>query len=85
MNTATDTNPTASANPRSIKPLDALIGANIRDTRMSAKMSQTTLAGLTGVTFQQVQKYEKGKNRVAASTLVRIAEALGVTISYLVE
>jgi transcriptional regulator with XRE-family HTH domain len=46
-------------------------------------MSQTRLAEALGVTFQQIQKYEKGANRISASTLVRTAQALGCPISAL--
>lgn len=56
--------------------VDAELGARIRARRGELKMSQEQLATAIGVTFQQVQKYEKGVNRVAASTLVDICEAL---------
>jgi transcriptional regulator with XRE-family HTH domain len=48
-------------------------------------MSQTRLGEALGITFQQVQKYEKGINRVGASRLSRIAEVLGVSVSYFFE
>lgn len=56
--------------------LDAAVGATILATRKAAKVSQETLAAKIGVTFQQVQKYEKGTNRVAFGTLALIASAL---------
>ena len=56
---------------------DAVVGQNIRVHRLARRMSQTALANAIGITFQQVQKYEKGVNRVGAG-LVRIARALGV-------
>ena len=56
--------------------LDAAVGATILAARKAQKMSQETLAGKIGVTFQQVQKYEKGTNRVAFGTLALIASAL---------
>jgi transcriptional regulator with XRE-family HTH domain len=64
-------------------PIDAEVGARIRLRRRSLKMSQTRLATAVGLSFQQVQKYELGRNRVSASMLVRIARALGVTVSEL--
>ena len=48
-------------------------------------MSQRSLAAVLGVTFQQVQKYEQGANRIAVTTLVRAAEALGTPLSYFIE
>jgi len=57
---------------------DALVGQNIRANRLARGMSQSDLADAIGVTFQQVQKYEKGTNRVGASRLVRVANALEV-------
>jgi transcriptional regulator with XRE-family HTH domain len=53
--------------------------------RMTAKLSQTELADRIGVTFQQVQKYERGANRVGSGRLVRIAEALGKQIAWFSE
>ena len=57
---------------------DAVVGQNIRVHRLARRMSQSALADAIGITFQQVQKYEKGVNRVGAARLVRIARALGV-------
>jgi transcriptional regulator with XRE-family HTH domain len=57
---------------------DAVVGQNIRVQRLARRMSQSALADAIGITFQQVQKYEKGVNRVGAARLVRIARALGV-------
>ncbi|MGB9364407.1 MAG: helix-turn-helix transcriptional regulator [Xanthobacteraceae bacterium] len=59
---------------------DAIVGRNIRVHRLARKMSQTGLADAIGLTFQQVQKYEKGVNRVGSGRLVRIANALGVPV-----
>ena len=56
---------------------DIAIGATIRTLRKQAGLSQERLAAAIGVTFQQVQKYEKGTNRVAVSTLLAICHALG--------
>jgi transcriptional regulator with XRE-family HTH domain len=66
-------------------PLDALVGARIRVFRINRKISQTDLADQIGVTFQQVQKYEKGTNRIGASRLSRIAAVLGISVGELFE
>jgi transcriptional regulator with XRE-family HTH domain len=65
-------------------PIDIEVGGRIRARRVSLGISQTALAKALGLTFQQVQKYEKGANRVSASTLVRVARELGVTVAFLV-
>ena len=69
-------------NKRSGDPQDAEVGRRIRARRLSMEMSQTDLATQLGLTFQQVQKYEKGTNRVGAGRLKRIAEILGAPITY---
>ena len=61
---------------------DVEVGQRIRARRMAQGMSQTELGNLLGVTFQQVQKYEKGVNRVGAGRLVRVGEALDVPVSF---
>lgn len=66
---------------RSPMPVDILVGQNIRRLRLAKGWSQTSLASHLGVTFQQVQKYEKGVNRVGSSRLVQIAEALEVSLA----
>jgi transcriptional regulator with XRE-family HTH domain len=66
-------------------PLDAMVGAKIRMFRINRGMSQTVLAERIGVTFQQVQKYEKGANRVGASRLSQIASVLGISVGDLFE
>lgn len=63
--------------------VDLIVGRNIRLRRLSTGISQTELASKIGVTFQQVQKYEKGTNRVGASRLSRIAQVLNVPIAVL--
>ena len=60
-------------------PLDVLIGRRVRRLRAARGLSQTELGNAVNVTFQQIQKYEGGTNRIAASTLVRIAAALDVS------
>ena len=57
---------------------EAALGTRIRAARVAARMSQTALGAALGVSFQQVQKYEMGKDRVTASTLQGIAAVLGV-------
>lgn len=64
-----------------ISDVDRQVGARVKAVRNHLRMSQSTLASKIGVTFQQVQKYEKGMNRVGASRLQRIADALGVSVS----
>ncbi|MFN3627289.1 MAG: helix-turn-helix domain-containing protein [Parvibaculum sp.] len=58
------------------KRLDAQIGDTIRKRREALGVTQAQLGAAIGVTFQQVQKYEQGRNRVAASKLILVAEAL---------
>ena len=65
---------------KSPQQTDVVVGHNIRFWRLERKMSQTDLANALGLTFQQIQKYENGANRVGASRLMQIAEALGVAI-----
>ena len=60
--------------------IDRHVGAQIRDLRLAIGMSQETLGGQIGVSFQQIQKYEKGSNRVSASRLWRIGKALGAPV-----
>jgi transcriptional regulator with XRE-family HTH domain len=63
-------------------PKDVEIGQRIRAQRLNCNMSQTELASRLGVTFQQVQKYEKGVNRIGAGRLEQIAEALDVSPAF---
>lgn len=63
---------------------DAAIGARVRSVRMALGISQEKLGEALGITFQQVQKYEKGTNRIPASRLVAIARTCGVSVSDLV-
>ena len=64
--------------------LELMIGARMRTRRRLLGLSQADLAERLGVSFQQVQKYERGANRVAASTLLTAAQTLNTTISWLV-
>ena len=64
---------------------DVEVGQRIRARRMAQGMSQTELGNLLGVTFQHVQKYEKGTNRISASRLFGAARLLSVPVSYFFE
>lgn len=68
-----------------IYPEDKHVGYKIRAFRMAADMSQKEMAGRIGVSFQQVQKYENGKNKISAEKLLLVAKALGITVSELLE
>ncbi len=66
-------------------PVDAHVGKRIRHRRWMVGMTQQQLADKVGIKFQQIQKYETGMNRVSASRLWDIADALGVTIGFFFE
>jgi transcriptional regulator with XRE-family HTH domain len=66
-------------------PIDTHVGARLRLRRKIIGVSQGRLADLLGVTFQQVQKYEKGVNRISASMLYRASAALEVRVGYFFE
>ncbi|MCW1413355.1 helix-turn-helix transcriptional regulator [Rhizobium sp. 1AS11] len=70
------------ATPEKINPVDVHVGRRLRARRLEMKISQEKLAGAIGVTYQQVQKYEKGINRVGASRLQLIAIALQAPVSH---
>ncbi|WP_028754109.1 helix-turn-helix domain-containing protein [Rhizobium leucaenae] len=72
-------------NKKDPSPIDIEVGRRIRMRRRILGMSQTTLAEGLNVTFQQVQKYEKGKNRVGASRLQSVADCLDVPVSFFFE
>lgn len=63
--------------------LDLSLGERIRERRRGLRLSQSALGARLGITFQQVQKYENGTNRVSAVMLVRLATALDVSVSEL--
>lgn len=67
---------------RKHQAVDAFIGARVRLRRLNLRMSQEDLSNRLGVTFQQIQKYEKGVNRVSASRLLQLAAALRVPVQY---
>lgn len=66
-------------NKRGTSQIDILVGQNIKILRSQRGMSQSALGEHLELTFQQIQKYEKGTNRVAASTLYEMARVFGVT------
>lgn len=73
--------PTDAADEVEPDPVDVAVGARIRLRRKQLGISQSKLADAIGVTFQQVQKYERGANRVSASTLAKMAGPLDCKIS----
>jgi transcriptional regulator with XRE-family HTH domain len=75
----------AVANKKSPNSVDRHVGARIRMRRVMLTLSQTQLGDALGLTFQQVQKYEKGTNRVGASRLQHIASILQVPVSFFFE
>ena len=64
-------------------PVDKYVGSRVRMRRIMLGMSQEKLGEALGLTFQQIQKYEKGTNRVGASRLQQISEILQVPVSFL--
>lgn len=66
-------------------PVDVHVGAKVRVARKERGMSQVMLGDACGLTFQQIQKYERGANRISCSMLVAIARAMNVTPGYFVE
>jgi transcriptional regulator with XRE-family HTH domain len=68
-----------------VHEVDAHVGAKVRLVRKDRGMSQEALADAIGLTFQQIQKYERGANRISCSKLVEIAIALGVRPGYLLD
>src|ERR1700760_119105 len=66
-------------------PIDKHVGSRVRMRRMMLSMSQEKLGDALGLTFQQVQKYEKGTNRIGASRLQQISQILQVPVSFFFE
>ena len=66
-------------------PIDLYVGSRVRMRRSLLGMSQERLAAELGVTFQQVQKYERGLNRIGASRLWDLSQVLGVSVAYFYE
>jgi transcriptional regulator with XRE-family HTH domain len=69
-------------NKKDPNPIDVFVGSRVRMRRLMVGLSQEKLADGLGITFQQVQKYEKGTNRIGASRLQAIADILGVHPSF---
>lgn len=63
-------------------PVDVHVGQRLRQRRVLVGLSQEKLARMVGITFQQVQKYERGANRIVASRLFELAKVLDVPVSY---
>jgi transcriptional regulator with XRE-family HTH domain len=70
---------------RSATAIDAYIGARMRERRLALELSQDRLGKELGVSFQQIQKYENGVNRVSAARLFDICKALNVSLSSMFE
>ena len=66
-------------------PIDVYVGTRVKARRQGLRISQTTLSQALGNSFQQVQKYETGMNRIGAGNLLKIAKALGVDVAYFFE
>lgn len=66
-------------------PVDITVGQRVRAARANAGISQETLGAALGITFQQIQKYEKGTNRISASRMHAMAAELGVKPSYFLD
>lgn len=67
---------------RTANQTDVFVGQRVRMARLMAKLSQTTLGEKIGVTFQQVQKYERGGNRISSSRLQQISDVLDKPVSW---
>ena len=73
------------ASKKSPNPIDIHVGSRVRLRRMMLGMSQEKLGDQLGITFQQIQKYEKGTNRIGASRLQHIATVLSVPVAFFFE
>jgi transcriptional regulator with XRE-family HTH domain len=73
------------ANKKQPNPIDIHVGSRVRLRRMMLGMSQEKLGEQLGITFQQIQKYEKGTNRIGASRLQHIARVLSVPVAFFFE
>ncbi len=71
--------------PKKPSSIDVAVGRNVRIWRMARGLSQAQLANRMGVTFQQLQKYEVGSNRIGTGRLVKVAAILGIPIAALFE
>ncbi|WP_051677742.1 helix-turn-helix domain-containing protein [Bradyrhizobium sp. URHD0069] len=71
--------------PRTANAVDKYIGARMREQRLALSMSQELLSEQLGVSFQQIQKYESGKNRVSAARLFDVCKVLNVSLASMFE
>jgi transcriptional regulator with XRE-family HTH domain len=74
-----------SASPRKATAIDAYFCAQMRERRFALNISHAEIASILGVSFQQVQKYEDGRNRVSAGRLFDICKVLKVSLSFMFE
>jgi transcriptional regulator with XRE-family HTH domain len=70
---------------KATNPIDKHVGSRVRMRRLMLKMSQEKLGDALGITFQQIQKYEKGANRIGASRLQHISDVLQVPAAFFFE
>lgn len=83
LNTMTENAPEVPRRKRGrATDVDALVGKHIRNRRLLLGMSQSELAGSLGITFQQLQKYERGLNRVGAGRLYELSQVLQAPVGY---
>ncbi len=77
--------PRSGQRTRRLSPIDLHVGIRVRQRRVLRGMTQTDLADTMGLTFQQVQKYENGVNRISASRLYGLSQVYDVTVGYFFE
>ena len=77
--------PRSGQGTRRASPIDSHVGTRVRQRRVLLGMTQTDLADTMGLTFQQVQKYENGMNRISASRLYGLSQVFDVTVEYFFE
>ncbi len=77
--------PRSGQRARRVKPVDLHVGIRVRQRRVLLGMTQTDLADTMGLTFQQVQKYERGTNRISASRLYGLSQVFDVPVEYFFE
>jgi|DEB0MinimDraft_6_1074348.scaffolds.fasta_scaffold71875_2 transcriptional regulator with XRE-family HTH domain len=68
--------------PRKAQEIDVLLGQRIKQCRIAARLSQTAVGEELGLSFQQIQKYERGTNRVTVARLFEFADVLGTSLGY---
>jgi len=77
--------PRSGQRPRRVRPVDLYVGIRVRQRRVLLGMTQTDLADAMGLSFQQVQKYENGTNRISTSKLFKLSHLFDVTVEYFFE